>query len=725
MSEKCVQWTELLRQPDIPLNFSEEEIYRAACIGAVMLLYEAGDAATLADTVRHAAAPESRVRALLALENLTRSAESLRGTAVHLLHELAVLDGIPNAAGFLQKSGLKDADPGWNSALLLCFGQKHQLLKLDPGPEQLSALFLTSGPALRIRLLNLAEKVIPNWTLLMRFLDEPSAENREKVLDRFHSFSPDERRLVRYCAQSGNSAVSSIAADLLLRYEDEVLLELCVKNQLLPSDPSRLALYFFLSSQWDRYYASDSDYRVIRIAYESNDPALQHRLIAVSRDSGNSGWLRDINGNTDNVPHGSSLSDRHLFAASLAAEKQWSRLWELLPNLPLLSMPSALDALRNAPFVPEQADERAFFEELCAKAAACKDLSPIPVHERLCENSGTAVSVCGGGNFTAAVFSDRRILVWDKRSPGSEPFRITSNHQSFRKAVISHDGKYLCADCGSDGITVFTLPGGQSVKTISFPGLPVADFFLQADDRRLITVGRSGAGHVFSFPGGAELTHFDIGLKDCSRASYDEQTNHLAGISMDGSCAVYDIGGNRPLSGAKISSQILAAAGVYSKNRLAMVTSGESFSLINLHSGKYIYENLSAGGMAPRRVIPISDGELYVMGTLDGRVCVFDPAVGAVQAVLSLGSKAAVTGLWYDEKEALLYGCNASGSVRCWDFGLFREMTRVFSLMDLPGLNRINEFVKKYPEPGVKAASEWLKTVVEWRRRFDIELDFD
>ena len=45
--------------------------------------------------------------------------------------------------------------------------------------------------------------------------------------------------------------------------------------------------------------------------------------------------------------------------------------------------------------------------------------------------------------------------------------------------------------------------------------------------------------------------------------------------------------------------------------------------------------------------------------------------------------------------------------------------------MSLPGINRLNEFTKKYPEPGVKAAAEWLKTVIEWRRRFDIELDFE
>ena len=50
---------------------------------------------------------------------------------------------------------------------------------------------------------------------------------------------------------------------------------------------------------------------------------------------------------------------------------------------------------------------------------------------------------------------------------------------------------------------------------------------------------------------------------------------------------------------------------------------------------------------------------------------------------------------------------------------------KLAKLMKLPGIGRIEEFRKKYPEPGIKAAAEWLKTVVAWRRRFDIEIDFD
>ena len=726
MSDTAARWIDLLRHPEIPLHFSEEEIYRAACIGAVMLLYEAADAPALADVVRHGAAPESRSRALLSLKSLTRSEDNtVKETAIHLLHELAVLDGIADAAGFLQKTNLQDKDPGWNSARMLLLGQKHQLLKADPGPEQLSELFIQANKPLRNRLLKLSEKIIPNWHLLMAFIDDQSEEHRNTLLGQFKSFSPDESKLFQYCAQSKDKCIKSMPADLLLQYDDETLLSLCVKNKLLPSESTQEALFYFLSGQWDRYYAADSDYRRIRIAYEQKDPELQRRLITISRDSGNSAWLRDISGSSENSPHGGNLSDQHLFTASLIEQKQWNRLWELLPGLPLLCMSAAVNALHNAAFEPEQNDEKAFFADLTNVISKSNGLSAIPIRDRFNEGGGTAIALCGGGDRVAAIFTDRRILVWDKREGNSTPVSITSNHLNFRRATISNDGKYLCADCGSDGITIFSLPGGQAVKTITALQAPSAGLFLQQNDRRLIILSQNGKGIVCSFPGGAELTRFDTGIKDCSNAVYDSQTNTIIVISRDGSCMVYDIGGNRPISGINLGEGTLAVPEAYSRNRLALITKGETFSLVNTLSGKPIHDRIPLEDFSGRRIIDITNSELYALGTLDGEIHIYDPGINKTHAVLSTGSKAAITGLRFDEKDKILYACNASGNVRSWDFGLFYEMTRVLPLMSLPGINRLNEFTKKYPEPGVKAAAEWLKTVIEWRRRFDIELDFE
>lgn len=722
-SEKSVNWREILHQPQLDTAVSKDEIYRAACIGAVTLLFEAGDCDGLMDAVRHAAAPESRVRSLLALENLTKVPDPTGGKAVHSLYELALLDKNPEAAKFIQKHDLWDQDPGWYAAGLLLFEKKHRLTKEDPGLVNLSELFLQGDEQLRHCLLELGEKNLPNWTLMMRFLDDPSAENSEILLEKFKTFSPEERRLVRLCAGK-EKPVSSLPADLLLRYEDEDLLKLCTEKDLRPSDASQEALFYFLSGQWERYYASDSDYRRIRLAYEGKDPELQRRLIAVSRDSGNSAWLRDVGGNAENLPHGGTLADQHLLAASLIEQQQWPRLWNMLPNLPLLCMPPVCDALQNAGFRPDRLEDRSFSMELSAKINACRGLSPVPVHERLGEGLGTAVGICGGGPYAAVLFADRRILVWDTREAFSEPIRIVSSHLNFRKAIISHDGKYLCVDCGKDGITLFSLPGGQAVKTIRLDGNQAAGLFVQKDDRRMIVQLQNGRGTVYSFPGGSELFTYDLGLRDCVRAAYDAEENRICGLTLSGECMVYDLGGRRLLSGLSLSEDVLASSDEYFRNRWPLIEKGDVLTLVNLLSGKEVYHEKLPDAGTVRRVIPLFDGELFAFGCLDGHVRIFDPVMKNYPAVLSLGSKSAVTGLWFDARASVLYGCNAAGTVRSWDLALFREMIRVLPLMQLPGINRIDEFVKKYPEPGVKAAADWLKTVIAWRRRFDIEIEF-
>ena len=242
-----MSWSELLREPNIPEGMSDEDVYRAACAGTVMFLFEAADTDALADAVLHASAGESRVRALAALRSLcTHPDPEIRERALRAVYALAVREEVPKAMEFLVKDDLPAPDKQWQSAKLLLQGKKNRLLKTDPGPEQLTALFLDGDERLRARLLALAEKLLPNWAALMRFYAAPSDEHRTAVLDSFGGFSPEERALLRHAIDLGGAA-ASLPADVVLRHEDDTALELSLKHDLRPSDPEAEALFYFLS----------------------------------------------------------------------------------------------------------------------------------------------------------------------------------------------------------------------------------------------------------------------------------------------------------------------------------------------------------------------------------------------------------------------------------------------------------------------------------------------
>lgn len=720
-----MSWIGLLREPDIPQGMPNADVYRAACSGAVLFLYEAADTEALSDAVLRASAGESRARALAALRSLCGHPDSeIRERALVSVYMLAIRDAVPKAMDFLIKDDLPAPNSQWQSAKLLFQEKKNRLLKVDPGLEQLTVLFLEGDEQLRMRLLTRAEKILPNWAVLMRFYDAATDENRAALLDAFAKFSPEERALLR-CAGNLGADTASLPADIFLHYEDDTALELSLKNNLRPSDIKEEALFYFLSGQWERYYNSDTDYRLVRIAYERQDPELQRRLIAVSRESGNTGWLRHIGSiGIEQASDSGSLSDRFLLIRGLIEQKHWQRLWELLPKLPLLYIPSVCEALAAAGFLPDNEEDKAFLRDLQKKSAAFKGLNRVPLDARFREGAGSVLSLTCGGGKLAAVLSDRQILIWDLEHRETEPLRVTAGDISFRSALPDKDGKFIVADCSDNNIRIYALSTGQNVKAIPF-GQPVRGMFLQPDNRRLILIDRAGGGRVFSFPGGTELFSFTSGLRDCLNAAYDPNANRVRVVNSEGDCAVYDVTQKQLITTLRLPEPPLAAAPINSRGRLAYIGKGETLNCLNLISGKFVHERIAVNSPSGiRRLAEALNGELYILGGLDGSVTVFDPAAGSAAAVIS-GGKSAVTSLCIDEERRLLFTGSANGTVRGFDLTMLLWMTASFTLMDLPGLNRLDDYAAKYPEPGVKAVVDLFKTVVLRRRRFDIEVDFD
>ena len=93
---------------------------------------------------------------------------------------------------------------------------------------------------------------------------------------------------------------------------------------------------------------------------------------------------------------------------------------------------------------------------------------------------------------------------------------------------------------------------------------------------------------------------------------------------------LYDIAEHRPVSGANPGEDILSAVEYISQYKLAYITKGEAFSVVNILSGKHLYEKVSLAPASVRRILPMAENSLYVFGML-AAIYIFHEQVSTVR----------------------------------------------------------------------------------------------
>ena len=126
------------------------------------------------------------------------------------------------------------------------------------------------------------------------------------------------------------------------------------------------------------------------------------------------------------------------------------------------------------------------------------------------------------------------------------------------------------------------------------------------------------------------------------------------------------------------------------------------------------------------QLLPLFSDETVFVGTGGGSCSALHLTDGQRLAnIITRDGKNTITGLGLSADESLLFSTSANGDISAWDLQMFHWMTTAFTLEDLPGLSRIDDWEKKQQTIAAKNAAEILRTIVTWRRRFDIEVEID
>lgn len=714
--------TRLLCSPEVLSDFPPELLYRSACIGALAQLRAAGNWAALAETAKFAAAPEMGTLALNELRNACRSGNT---EAIRTFFTLALTDDFAPAKAILRKDDFSHPEAGYNSAGYLLLGNRKHLQRIDPTLTHLTDFFLDSDERMKSRLIEAGSAAFPHWALCAAFWKDPSVENKKAILSAYSGFTADERHLLQQTILSRFREEAPLLADLFLCCDDPDLKLICVEQSTTPSDERKKALFFFLSEQWQRYEEWDSDYRKIRSCYERNDPVLQRRLVEISRKAGHSSWLQRVDSAVLGGQRSSfSLSDWDLLIDTLTERHETGRLWDLLPTAPLLCTEHIVRSLRNAGFTPVSSEDREFFETV-RNCLQNLESTPFPLEGKYFKGSTGMISATLGGSYAAAAFQNHDIRFLNRKEFSAPVDSIRAESLNVRRIILGPDGHYLAADC-STKISIFELPSGKIIKELP-QAEPLCGMFIRGDGRHLITLSNRGKAAVYGFPNGVLLKSFESGLPDCFRSSFDPQNERLVAISSTGDIIGLDCSSGRVFSLIPYGKNVAAVSGTFSGDLISVMDGQGNFSSINLASGKMLHQDISTGitGRASR-ICDLIPGEIAVIGSLDGDVRVLSLRDGiCLNRLKNAAGKSAIIGIEFRSEENRLHIASDNGDFGCYDTEFFRWMSSAMSLTELPGLSRTDRFVKEHSGADVRAAAELLKTMINRRKRFDIEVDFE
>lgn len=341
---------------------------------------------------------------------------------------------------------------------------------------------------------------------------------------------------------------------LVIDQDHQLAREVAVASQYVPRDPKQLALYLFLTEQWDRYESLDSKHTLLQTAYELGDEQLRKRIAQKARQACRVEWVQVVTGGLHRQRLGKMTdAEWETTLAVLSQGKHWEEMLQLALKAPIIWSIRLLQKLKETGWVP-----KAEVAELVRLGQNCTvDLFSKPSRlwrcwKTLIGNNTTSIHICSissDGQLLATTgekvgtgekiielwnLSDGKLLqtisdnsrealigftpkgqlfakgnsamkLWSL--PSGKPLPTLNLHFLYYASAISPDGELLVS-CATNGIpydpTIYlrNLPDGKLLKTLEDYGRDndrVRGLIISPNSRMLVS-GRSGRIDIWSLP---------------------------------------------------------------------------------------------------------------------------------------------------------------------------------------------------------------------------------
>lgn len=512
--------------------------------------------------------------------------------------------------------------------------------------------------------------------------------------------------------------------DQLIRMDYGPMHKLAVQKGYRPKDPTKRALFFFLTGQYEMYEGLDFDHTLLRACYEAGDGVVRQSIAARIRTSGRTDLTEVLHGSkekrqlTEMTPR-----EWETVIAVLRERKRFSDLWALVFEAPPEWSSEILRMLKQANFRPASESDSTVFDKLLKlRPVEGKNLRlylPTPWCQSVLstqEHGVRSLAMSFDGKKLAAVNSDTTTILWNLSKRRSKT-NISKRVGLALSAAFSPDGRTLAVGNTDNVARIWDISNWRMNAAFHGHTDRISSIGISVDNSTIGTASYDKTVRLWDATTHECLSILTGHHQSVLSLAFSPDCQNIATGSHDETARIWYLAGGATrftLTG-KLGS-VCSVAFSPDGRTLATGSSDGTVRLWHVASGeiKAVLQGQKGSVMA---VTFSQDGTRLAAGSLDRSVAIWDVSSAKLKSLLRSHQDEVHAVAFLPDGKTLVSG-SRDRTIRIWQIAEKKALIN----MDRDDLEHIQHRASASANPQEARPWHFSAALLRYRFRFDIEL---
>lgn len=537
--------------------------------------------------------------------------------------------------------------------------------------------------------------------------------------------------------QDAREAVCQLAVDS----DNPLPRAIAIECAYRPANPEQLALFLFMTDQWEPYEVLDFNQQLLNHVYDGANQELRVRILRKIQQAGRTDYLTIVTG-TDYRAKTAAITpiEAQFIIQTLTDKKEWERLWGLALELHFSAAIEIVRILQPTGWLPADAAGQELFRHLAVLCENEITLNRADLEKSLplavaCESLRissrvNAVAFSPAQPWIALGASSRRVVLWDYQHARVQTVHRFEQH-SIGQVAFTRSGVLVCAERSSNpaACQIYRIEGAQIEPFSAHAGSVTA--LIPLEGEQVLSTGRDAKAVLWDFSRRARLNEVQLSAwprsacasPDFKTAVFLDDSLHFAALPELTNTHSVTLQGYP----ARMSRGMIHSAGYLPEQNIVVGqhngrvvlyqcpdAKAPQVRLLKPHAGRV--EAVHYAASRAQAITAGAEGEIRFYQFPDFKLAGSVHATGGRLTSLHLS----------DDGAFMATGSNES-TLTLWDLRV-QDIPALFSTpivravpAQMAALNALLSY-QNLPAP-VTAALEFMHAVLQYRFRFDIQVE--